>query len=182
MPVLRCRLVHLLRTPVAIIVAALAFTMPVSAQAPVAVPEWRNVFSINPLGLPFEFFSAEAERKATGIATLGASASYFGLGDAAYLSLDAKLRLYPNAEAPEGFSIGLGAGISRVSEDFGTSDRSSTHPTISVITDYNWLLGKSKRVLVGIGLGAKRVFGDSDGFDDINFAYPTVRFQVGILF
>lgn len=170
-------LVSLLAVGVAIAFAA----APLAAQAPRAN---RTAISINPLGLPFEWFSAELEQKASGTITVGASMSYFGLiDDVSYLSVDGKVRLYPNEDALRGFSIGITAGLVRVAEDYSDgSDRSEAAPSFGVVADYNWMLGRTKRVLVGAGVGAKRILGDGDDFSDANFTYPTLRFQVGLLF
>lgn len=158
---------------------------PAQAQAPRAN---RTLLSINPLGLPFKYVSGEIEQKVSNIVTIGGSVSYLDVDDDSYASFEAKLRLYPNEEAFKGFSIGIGAGVSRLTGlttcdigDCRTDSRSG--PSISVLADYNWLLGKSKRVLVGTGIGAKRVFvSDDDIFQDLNVAYPTVRFQIGMIF
>lgn len=167
--------------PFVLLAAAAAFSATaLQAQAPV---EGRTVVSLNPLGLPFKYVSGEIEQKLSDIATLGGSASYLDAGDGSYASFEAKFRLYPAEEAFKGFSIGIAAGVSHLTESFSNrSDRSESAPTIAVIADYNWLLGKTQRVLVGTGVGAKRIFGDDAGFSDVNFAYPTVRFQIGVLF
>ncbi len=158
--------------------------MPASISAQATVP--RTMISINPLGLPFKYVSGELEQKVNSFATIGGSVSYIDISDGSYASFEGKFRLYPNEEAFQGFSIGVAAGITRIGEDVtdanGQSHRSATNPTIAVIADYNWLIGKTKRVLVGTGVGAKRIFGSENGFSDVNFAYPTVRFQVGVTF
>lgn len=149
----------------------------------------RNVLSINPLGIPFEYFSAEYEGTVAGAFTLGGNVSYFSPGDANYTSFELKGRLYPNEEGPKGFSVGMGLGFAHVSEHVlcfdcsSSSNRGTTRPTVHVFTDYNWLLGKSGRFYVGTGVGAKRIFGirDSD-FNDILKVYPTFRFQIGTNF
>ena len=170
---------------------ALALSSAAAAQSPAAssstLRQGRTVLSLNPLGLPFKYVAGELEQKVSGITTVGLAASYLGEGDASYTSLEAKLRLYPNEEAFKGFSIGVAAGLSRLSDLFSGSsatggENSATRPTIAVIADYNWLLGKSKRVLVGAGVGAKRIFGSESNFSNINFAYPTGRFQIGMIF
>lgn len=144
----------------------------------------NNLITINPLGLPFKYFSGELERKVSPMATLGASLSFIDVEDVQYFTTEAKLRLYPNEEAFKGFSVGIGAGLAHLSEEVfdSSDDNEATRPTISVIADYNWLLGKSKRFLVGAGVGAKRIFGSDDDFNDVNFAYPTARFQIGLVF
>lgn len=174
-------LVALLAAALVAIPLAAPVTGTLAAQAPRAN---RTLISINPLGLPFKWVSAELEQKATGLVTLGASFSYIDLfDDASYLSFDGKLRVYPNEEAFKGFSLGLSMGLVRVAEDYSDrDDRSETAPSLGVVADYNWILGKSRRVLVGTGVGAKRIFGDDDDFSDVNFAYPTFRFQVGMIF
>lgn len=170
-----------LRTAVVLGACSALAAAPLAAQAPRAN---RTLVSINPLGLPFKWVSAELEQKATALVTVGASFSYIDLfDDASYLSFDGKLRVYPNEEAFRGFSLGLSAGLVRVAEEYSTrDDRSETAPALGVVADYNWILGKSRRVLVGTGVGAKRIFGDDDDFSDVNFAYPTFRFQVGMIF
>lgn len=166
---------------VALVVSGALAAAPLGAQAPRVN---NTAISINPLGLPFEWFSAELEQKASRMVSVGASFSYFGLiDDVSYLSVDGKVRLYPNEEALRGFSIGISMGLARVSEDYSDqSDRSESAPTVGVVADYNWMLGRTKRFLVGAGVGAKRILGDSDDFNDASFTYPTLRFQVGMLF
>lgn len=162
--------------------AALAgAAFPAQAQAPRAN---RTLLSINPLGLPFKLVATEIEHKVSNIVTLGGSFSYIdAFDDASYTTFDAKLRVYPNEEAFKGFSIGVSGGIARVSEGYSDgTDRSDTAPSVGVIADYNWILGKSKRVVVGTGVGAKRIFANDDNYNNVNFAYPTFRFQVGMIF
>ena len=175
------RLLALLAAALVAVPLTAPLTGPLAAQAPRAN---RTLISINPLGLPFKWISAEVERKASQTITVGASVSYSDFfGDASYTSFDAKFRVYPNEEAFRGFALGLSAGITRASEEFSDSDgRSETAPSLGVTADYNWILGKSNRFLVGTGVGAKRLFGDKDNFNDVNFAYPTFRFQVGMIF
>jgi hypothetical protein len=164
-----------------LVVAGAVTAAPLAAQAPRAN---NTALSINPLGLPFEWFSAELERKTGRMVTVGASFSYFGLiDDVSYLSFDGKVRLYPNEEALRGFSIGISLGLVRVAEDYSSEpDRSEAAPSVGVVADYNWLLGRTKRFLVGTGVGAKRILGDGDDFNDASFTYPTLRFQVGAIF
>jgi hypothetical protein len=164
------------------VLASLALANPSAAQA--AAPVQRNIFSINPLGIPFEYVSAEFERMLTGLTSIGLTGSYLGWGDAAYSTLEGKLRFYPNEEGPKGFAVGLAAGVTRIAESYSNApDRAESRPTVAVIVDYNWILGKAKRVVVGAGLGAKRVIGaDGDDFSDVLVAYPTARFQIGIRF
>ena len=172
---------------VSLAAAALAGTAsPVEAQAP-SPRSGRTMISLNPLGLPFKYVSGELEQKVSNIVTVGGSVSYLDVDDDSYASFEAKLRVYPNEEAFKGFSIGLAGGVSRLSgiescDSFDCGRGSRSGPSIAVLADYNWLLGKSKRVLVGTGVGAKRIFADDDNLVDVNFAYPTLRFQIGMIF
>ncbi len=172
------------RVPVTLAVVLLtAVALPVHGPA----RPLRTLISINPLGLPFKLVSAELEEKINSFATIGGSVSYVDFDNASYTSFEGKVRLYPNEQAFQGFSIGLAAGVSRLGQENsdgngGTVDESKTVPSIAVLADYNWLLGKTKRVVVGTGIGAKRLFGSDTNFGDVNFTYPTVRFQVGVVF
>ena len=166
---------------------AAAILLPV-ATAGAQEPERRNVLSLNPLGIPFEYISGEYERMITGLTTFGLQGSFLSVDEGSYSTMEAKVRFYPNEEWPKGFSIGLAAGVTRVSEDRFNSNlgrdvrESETLPTAAVIVDYNWILGKAKRVIVGGGVGAKRLIGASGDFIDVNTAYPTARFQIGVRF
>lgn len=163
------------------LIALAAVASTAHAQAPRAN---RTLVSINPLGLPFEIYTGEVEQKVSGIVTIGGAFSHIGaFSDASYTTVEGKLRFYPNEEAFKGFSIGISGGLARVSEDaVDGAKRSDSAPSLGVIADYNWILGKSRRVLVGTGVGAKRIFVDGDKYDNINVAYPTVRFQIGMIF
>lgn len=166
---------------VAILFAVASIPSLATAQAPAVRP--ANVFSLNPLGLPFEVVAAEYEHRVSDMATLGLSGSYFSPGsDFTISSLDAKLRLYPNEEAMRGFSVGVSFGVWHGNEDVFSGSSSTTRPAVGAFIDYNWLMGKTKRILVGTGIGGKRVFGNGDDFDDLPFAYPTARFQIGVLY
>jgi len=158
-----------------------------SAAQPSAPAGARTrVFSINPLGIPFEVVSVEFEAALQGAFTVAGNFSYFSPDDFTRSSFELKGRLYPNEEAPRAFSVGLGVGAVNTREHMdlvgGRVLRDKTHPSIAVYVDYNWLLGRSDRFFVGTGLGAKRVLGDSDEFNDAPFVYGTARFLIGVAF
>ena len=146
----------------------------------------RSAFAINPLGIPFEVVSIEFERALHDAFTLAGNFSYFSPDDYTRSSLELKGRLYPNEQAPYGFSVGFGLGAVNTRENVdmvGIEQRTDkTHPAIGVYVDYNWLLGRSNRFLVGTGLGAKRILGDRDEFDQAPFVYGTARFLIGVAF
>jgi hypothetical protein len=106
--------------------------------------------------------------------------------DESYATLEGKVRFYPNEEAPKGFSVGLSGGLTRLTGEVYNGvdfDRTSeTRPTVGVVIDYNWILGKTRRFVVGAGVGAKRILGASGDIIDVETGYPTARFQIGFLF
>jgi hypothetical protein len=172
-----------------------AVTANASAQSlpPSAQPDPAQAISINPLFLPFGGYVAEFERAVAPSVTLGLSGAYYdpvGDDDDTYSSAEVKLRVYPNERALRGFSIGVSAGLGRVTTETccTTADREERRTTKSgatagVVLDYNWLLGRNRRFLVGTGIGAKRLFGNlgEDDFFDIR-VLPTLRLQVGAAF
>jgi hypothetical protein len=147
----------------------------------------RRAFAINPLGIPFEVVSVEFEAALHDAFSLAANFSYFSPDEYTRSSFEVKGRLYPNERALRGFSVGFGLGAVNTRENVVEFDGTEvkvdeTYPSIGVYVDYNWLLGKSDRFLVGTGVGAKRILGESDDFDQAPFVYGTARFLIGVAF
>lgn len=158
---------------------------------------YRGVIGFNPLGVPFDIFAIEAEGAVAPGITAAAAASYFAPdedGDR-FTSADVKVRYYPGETALEAFSVGLGLGITgRSGKDVrgecaptetGCDERNRvTGPTISVLADYNFLLGERRRFLVGTGVGAKRWMVSEDARDSVGAerAWVFARFLVGLAF
>ena len=163
----------------------LADLRPSLTQAPNGQSRSR-VFAINPLGIPFEIVSVEFEAALHDAFTLAGNFSYFSPDEFTRSSFEIKGRLYPNEQAPRAFSVGVGLGAVNTRENIATDGalikQDKTHPSIGVYVDYNWLLGKSDRFFVGTGIGAKRILGDDDEFDDAPFVYGTARFLIGVAF
>ena len=153
---------------------------------PATIASRRSAFAINPLGIPLEIVSVEFEGALHDAFTLAGNFSYFSPDDFTRSSFEVKGRLYPNEQAPRGFSVGLGLGGVNTRENVevegATERRDETYPSIAVYVDYNWLLGKSSRFFVGAGVGAKRILGDDDEFDEAPFVYGTARFLIGVAF
>ena len=118
--------------------------------------------------------------------TLAGNFSYFSPDEYTRSSLEVKGRLYPNEQALRAFSVGLGLGAVNTRENVDVDGtlvkQDKTHPSIGVYVDYNWLLGKTSRFFVGTGLGAKRILGESDDFEEAPFVYGTARFLIGVAF
>jgi hypothetical protein len=168
--------------------------------APIFPIPYRAIVALNPLGIPFEVGSVEVEGVVAPGISLGGAASYSALGDdegegegdPRFTSGDVKVRYYPGEVALRGFSVGLGLGVTRYSEvrNVGTGPtpvpqrEAVTAPTISVLADYNFLLGARQRFVVGTGIGAKRLLASEEDREraDAPRAYAFVRFVLGIAF
>ena len=176
--------------------AAVLALLCVSSAAPsqVAAPAApaRQAISVDLLLLPFAIYQGEYEHVVGAGGSVGVAANYVGAFDEGdYLSVDGKLRYYPNERALRGFSIGGSLGFTRVTDDNSgcldpsgqPCDESATGFALGVILDYNWLLGRQRHFFVGTGIGAKRLFIGDDSFDtDLSLGYPTARLQVGYAF
>jgi hypothetical protein len=108
-----------------------------------------------------------------------------------------KLKYYPAENGLRGFAVGLTAGVAHYgkSERFPTFDpttgnflgyganvrRATTAPTVGAVLDYNFLIGRQRRFLVGVGVGARRAFGVRDR-DPLDTTLPDGRLQVGFGF
>ena len=183
----------------ALLLAALAVASAPARAQDAGRAATRHAVSVNPLYLPLGMFVVEYERSIAPAATFGLSGGYYDPigqpeGDEdIYASAEVKFRYYPGERAPRGFAIGVTGGVAHVSSEqdccgfdgapIGDDER-VTRPTLGVVLDYNWLLGRRRRFLVGTGIGAKRLLGRggrSDFFDDLD-VIPTVRLQVGAAF
>lgn len=165
-----------------------------TARAQQGQPAYMGLASINPLGIPFNVFSAEIEGAIAQGFSIAGNGSYTDIGknEPRWTSFEVKGRYYPQEVALSGFSVGLGLGVLKFSDMvYGYEGRPAdqpvrvahTTPTISIGADYNWLLGAERRFLVGGGVGAKRVLNRGDVANlDVPRAYPTARFTVGIAF
>jgi hypothetical protein len=166
--------------------------VPSSKGTLIEIP-YRTYVAIDPLGIPFDIFSAELENAVAPGITLGGAGSYTDLDHDRYTSADLKFRYYPGEVVLRGFAIGASVGYLhyRRSEplDVGTPAGEPTNPTldaptIGVLVDYNWLLGTRRRFFLGTGLGAKRILaGEAERQAvDLDRAYLTARFVLGIAF
>lgn len=145
------------------------------------VPLRENLLSINPLGVLFEYYSAEFEHSMSRSTSLAVAGSYFSPFDIGYSSVDGILRYYPAEQGLRGFSIGPSVGYTHVSDNscvFDCTTNSSSAVTIGVQLNYSWILGPSQHFGIELGLGAKRLFySGSEGRGST--ALPTGRLSVG---
>lgn len=98
-----------------------------------------------------------------------------------YTSLDFTFRYYPGEINPTGFSVG--ASVGRVNWDPDNEDGEHTKgATVGFHVGYNWILGRSERLAIATGLGAKRVFANKDRYPNRQELLPSGRFGVGLAF
>ena len=147
-----------------------------AVEAPYTGP--KQVVSVNPFGIVFEWFNVEYERRLNSTVTAGAAGSYVGLdgGGDHYFSANALLRYYPQGHALSGFYFGGRTGVYDVSE----GNNNDVFFGMGFEIGYTWLLGVNDAFQISLGAGASRIFG---GTLDGSEAIPTVRLlNVGIGF
>jgi hypothetical protein len=177
---------HLLKATLAfVLVAALP-------SAGIAQNERNSLVAINPFGIPFDIIQVEYERRTGGAASVGGIASYTDIDDDRRTTFDMKVRYYPAADVFNRLSAGLSLGYTRFSTlhfdcSFSScfeSRRALSAPTVGVLLDYNWVQGRERRFVVGIGAGAKRILASEEARErvDIGRAQFTGRFVVGLKF
>lgn len=189
---------RLLRASLALIAAvslpaSIVGAQPASGQSTAVGPS--HFISTNPFLPLFGFFSAEYEQRIKDNVAFAISGSHTEF-DALYTHLDAKIRLYPNERALEGFSVASSLGIAWVKRDdcdsiidfdcTPTSEggqqprRKFTTPTFAIELDYQWLLGRTKSTAITVGFGAKRYLGGNDrDYIGIERVLPTGRLSIG---
>ena len=173
-------------------------------------PRYTQTLAVNALALPFGLFSAEYERAIGAGFGVGVGGSYLDgalvsrdddydgrSGDSRAAWLEGKALYYPGEEAPRGFAIGLTLGYIHVRDESveavfrdptasvivrQTGTTSDAAATLGVLLDYNWLLGRRRRFLVGTGIGARRVLKQVGRRSDLEQVYPDGRFVVGFAF
>ena len=78
--------------------------------------------------------------------------------------------------------VDLGFKLQR--HTIGDTRESLTAPTLGIILDYNWLLGRSEHFLIGTGVGAKRVLASETerARADVSRAVLTTRLIFAVTF
>ena len=168
-----------------------AAATPAAAQIAPLTPgqPYHQTIAINAVGLPFGLFSGDVERAVSPAMTisLGGTAVNWGDGEWAHW-VDLKGLYYPGEEALKGFAVGMTLGYHAEQDNgplFGSYDekRKDSGATLGVVLDYNWLLGKRQRFLVGLGVGAKRVLKNVDEDNSpLTQVLPSGRFSIGLAF
>jgi hypothetical protein len=150
------------------------------------VPLRENLLSVNPLGIPFEYFSGEFEHAVSRSTSLALTASYASPFDFTYTSFDVIGRYYPGEVGLRGFSIGPTIGFTHVAESyafcFDCNSTNSNAFTMGAELDYSWILGPSQHFGVEVGVGAKHLFLSRQDTYGASTALPTARISVGYAF
>ena len=142
----------------------------------------------NPIGLPFDVGTLEAETGVANGLTLGGVASYIDVDNWRFTTFEAKGRYYPGGVVLRGPSVGATLGWShiahRVSTDSGAVRNTLSAPTLGILFDYNWILGRDQRLLVGTGVAVKRLLASEASRKDVGVwpAIPTGRLILGFAF
>jgi hypothetical protein len=185
---------------VAVLFPAVAFAQTNATKPPV---DHNQVVSTNPFGLFFQWYNGEYERKISPSVTIGASGSYFA--DAETSVATALARWYPQGAALDGFYLGARAGAFHLKTyeyeyqpppprpatpgtpsnppSYPTrTERNRTVPGVGMEVGYNWLLGRSQNVSIGLGFGLTKILDDANTYDFPNVV-PNIRLiNIGIAF
>ena len=157
----------------------------VPAQQGTLIPiPYRTFVALDPSLVVFDFGSVEVENAVAPGLTLGGVGSLSVVNGKRYTTGDFTLRYYPGEVVLQGLSFGLSAGVLRYSALVSAERKAIIAPTVGLLADYNWMIGPSKRFVVGGGVGAKRVLASSGARRNVSLSsvYPTARFVVGYAF
>jgi hypothetical protein len=157
-----------------------------SAQTPrdrVRIPT-QTYIGFNPLGLPANIFTVEIENAVASGITVGGVGSYIDVDHSRYTTGEFKVRYYPSDVVLRGFAVGATAGVTRFRHTVNDTAQTLTAPTVGILLDYDWLLGRSERFLVGTGIGAKRILASRNEREraDVDYATLTARLILGFAF
>lgn len=151
-----------------------------SAQAPLGIdrPRHNGIVTVNPLAVLAGAANGDVEINFTSGFTGGLGGTYW---PDEYTSLDLTFRYYPGEVNPHGFWIGTSVGTVNWDPD-NESGEHTKGATIGFHVGHNWVLGRSERLVIATGLGAKRVFASRDRYPNRQELLPSGRFGVGITF
>jgi len=140
----------------------------------------RAQISVSPILALAEWFTGEFEYAFSNQLSGVFGFSYFSPDDT-YSAFDGKIRFYPNATPLEGFNLSGIVGFTSIDDD--NSDEEVSGMTAGVDLGWSWLFGQEKRWYLGVGLGAKRWFGEDNlGGEEVDLVLPTARLNFGIAF
>lgn len=158
------------------------FAAPAAAQATEpAAPFRRNLITANPIAILADYYNAEFERALTDVASVALAGERSTVEDTDLTALDLRFRYYPQAQMFSGLALGGSLGYASYTEDEGFSTNTPngpmydvreverSGPTLGLQVDYSWLLGRDRRLYLGIGFGLRRLLtGGESSRDDGN--------------
>lgn len=155
-----------------------------SFEQPAGPRAVAGIATINPFAIIFGGFNGDVELNIGTGMTGALSATYFTDDDIDYKSVDFTFRYYPSEINPRGFSVGTSIGYLDQGRDTDIAGEPSEGKGLAIgfIGGYNWLLGKSERLAIATGLGAKRLFVNKDDNPNAEVAAFTGRLGVGLSF
>lgn len=133
---------------------------------------------VNPIGIPFGWYTAEVDRQLNARVSAGVTGTHLEVDKGSYTSVDAKVRFHFDRDAPRGLAVGVAAGFTHLEE----GSLGETGPSLALFADYNWIVPRWQRLMIGTGAGLKHLPGIDKDFRDLNTTYPTVRVMLGLRF
>ena len=159
--------------------AAVSLLFAAQAQAQESdAPFRRNLITANPIGILADYYNAEFERAVSDVASVSLAAERSTIDDEDLTAVDVRFRYYPQARMFSGIALGASLGYASFMEgedffietpsgpmyEFRQVERSG--PTLGLQVDYSWLLGRDRRLYVGVGFGLRRLLTGGNGNDD----------------
>jgi hypothetical protein len=170
--------------------AGILLAAPAHAQDDATPPPYRTLVTVNPLGLLTNYYNVEVERALSNVTSLSVAFERSTADDDNTTAGDVRFRYYPQARVFSGVALGASLGYGRFNEDAddgefdpNDDDDKMSGPTLGLEIDYSWLVGRDRRLYVGLGFGARRLLsgGSDDGDDPI--LLPGARyFGIGYTF
>jgi hypothetical protein len=178
-------------------VAALLLSSPLQAQYRVlSVNGPSHSVTINPFFLLAGWISGDYEQRVNSSLSAGGGASYFEYGDTHYTSVVGRATLYPEDHAMHGFGFSGTFGITHVSHvpsyqssvydvvmptyNYDATKRATyTSPSFGVEASYQWMLGRTRRTALVIGLGGTRLLTSKSTLDGTDRVFVTSRLGLG---
>lgn len=178
----------------AAVAAALACAAPALAQTDTTAtgrPAHPFLVTVNPIGVLADYYNVELERALSDVASLALAAEHSTTGDTDISALDVRFRYYPQARMFSGLALGASLGYGSFDgDDYDYDDQGNvihrdrmTGPTLGLELDYSWLVGRDRRLYIGLGIGARRLLSGGDNSGDGPTIVPGGRyFGVGYTF
>ncbi len=153
-----------------------------------------RIIAVNPFLPLFGLFQGEFERRLQSNLSVALGASYTEWDNDKYGNVDAKLRLYPQERGLEGLglaaSLGLGFVNRRAYDECESLNPSCSRvpaknvvaPAFAIESQYQWLLGSSRKTAVAAGFGVKRYFASEQDLGGDSRVRPTGRLTIGYAF